>query len=89
MPLFKRAGLGSVLGYLAAGLAIGLACSGGPAAARVWAYLVVTLLAVALVLAIGALVAGGTGLALVTRRGRGEPPEGPSGRAETVARHAR
>lgn len=45
--------------------------------------------AVALVLAIGALVAGGTGLALVTRRGRGEPPEGPSGRAETVARHAR
>lgn len=45
--------------------------------------------AVALVLAIGALVAGGTGLALVTRRGRGEPPEGLSGRAETVARHAR
>jgi diguanylate cyclase (GGDEF)-like protein len=38
------------LAGIAAGLAIGLACSGGPAAARVWAYLVVTLLAVALVL---------------------------------------
>lgn len=44
---------------------------------------------VALVLAVGALVAGGTGLALVTRRGRGELPEDPSGRARTPARHAR
>lgn len=44
---------------------------------------------VALVLAVGALVAGGTGLALVTRRGRGTPPEEAPRRAPTPPTVAR
>lgn len=43
----------------------------------------------ALVLAVGALVAGGTGLALVTRRGRGEPSEESPRRTPTPPRGAR
>lgn len=44
---------------------------------------------VALVLALGALVAGGTGLALVTLRGRGEPSEDAPRRTEAPPRAAR
>lgn len=44
---------------------------------------------VALVLAVGALVAGGTGLALVTRRGRGEPSEESPRRTGAPPRAAR
>lgn len=43
---------------------------------------------VALVLALGVLVAGGMGLALVTRRGRGELSEGPPRRTPTPPRAA-
>lgn len=42
----------------------------------------------ALVLAVGVLVAGGTGLALVTRRARGEVTEEPSLPGSTPPRHA-
>lgn len=44
---------------------------------------------VALALAVGALVAGGTGLALVTRRGRGDLSEKSPRRAPTRSRDAR
>ena len=44
---------------------------------------------VALVLAVGALVAGGAGLALVTRRGRSDVPERSTRRAPTRPRDAR
>ncbi len=43
---------------------------------------------IALVLAVGVLVAGGTGLALVTRRARGEVAEEPSQPGSTPPRHA-